>query len=68
MKLLNIRKGNSLSLGVKTKDGIIDIVEVSSKFNKDLPIKAEDLIISGENGVRELQQVIKTINLDNYNF
>ncbi len=68
MKLLNIKKGNGTSIGVKTSEGIIDIAEVSFQFSKDLPVKMEDLIQSGENGLKEIYKIIHVINPENYHY
>lgn len=58
MKLLNYKEGNQICLAIKNERGII-IPLKNSGTNNSVPTTLEQVIASGENGLRALEQLAK---------
>ena len=59
MKLLNLRQGNEVHLGIETEQGIIDVVEASVIRGIALPSTVEQVIAAGEQALLQLSELIE---------
>lgn len=59
MKLVNIKVGEQLRLGVKTDEGIIDIEKAASEHTLEVPKTMEQVIEGGEKSLLQLVELMK---------
>lgn len=64
MKLLNIVKDEKAKLAIQTEHGIIDVSEANSQYNLSFPTSFQELIVKGEKGIEELEDLIRLIKED----
>lgn len=64
MKLLNFVKDDHIKLAIKIEQGIIDVSEANKKYVLSFPENFQDLIIKGDEGTQQLEDLIKLINED----
>lgn len=58
MKLVSFRTSGSLKLGIKTKEGVIDVSSTAEKAGISAPKTIEEVIMKGPAGLSQLQQVL----------
>ena len=59
MKLVNIKVGEEIHLGIKMNKGIIDISLLSNKHGYDLPCTMEEVIKNKKQAVAEIEEMLK---------
>lgn len=63
MKLLTINDKGMFTLGVKTDEGIVHVAKLAAKFpEKAIHTTMEEVIASGESGVRSLKEALTLIS------
>ncbi|WCK54573.1 fumarylacetoacetate hydrolase family protein [Aneurinibacillus sp. Ricciae_BoGa-3] len=58
MKLLHIKKGDQLTLGVLRENGVIDIQKAASEWDQVFPSTIDDLIESGKEGIENFERAV----------
>lgn len=64
MKLLNIVKDKQIKLAIQIERGIIDVSDANSRYNLSLPVSFKELMLKGEKGIEELEDLIRLIDED----
>ncbi|NLL18786.1 MAG: fumarylacetoacetate hydrolase family protein [Clostridia bacterium] len=59
MKLVNFMLEGKVRLGIKTDQGIINVKTVAAPYSGDVPITIEEVIARGEQGIRQLEGLMK---------
>lgn len=57
MKLINFKKNNEITIGVKTEKGILDLQEAGKQLNETVPSSMEQLI--AENDIARISSIVK---------
>lgn len=57
MKLTQLRKGNEITLGILTDEGIIDVSEEAERKGVNAPSSMMEVIKEGEDGLKVLEQI-----------
>ncbi len=66
MKLLQFRKGNKIRLGVLTEAEVMDVEKAGLMLGSKLPATMEELINSGESGLKALKSLLDKIQKEDY--
>jgi len=68
VKLLTFYRNDEPTLGIKTKIGIIDIAQAATNINKrHIPTDITDLITLGDSGLKQIDELIKTLGEEQLN-
>ena len=59
MKLIQFKVGESIRLGIKTENGIIDVEQAATSLSIELPTKMEQVIAGGEEVLKQLAELTK---------
>jgi 2-keto-4-pentenoate hydratase/2-oxohepta-3-ene-1,7-dioic acid hydratase in catechol pathway len=59
MKLINFKIENKIHLGIKSDQGIIDVVQAANNYSLQTPTTMEEVISRGEEGLRQLAELSK---------
>ena len=59
MKFIQFKVGESIRLGIKTENGIIDVEQTATSLSLELPTKMEQVIAGGEEVLKQLAELTK---------
>ena len=59
MKFIQFKVGESIRLGIKTENGIIDVEQTATSLSFELPTKMEQVIAGGEEVLKQLAELTK---------
>jgi len=59
MKLVNLKLGKEIKLGIKTEQVIIDVEQAANQYSIKVPKTMDEVISSGEKGLLELAELTK---------
>ena len=59
MKFIQFKVGESIRLGIKTENGIIDVEQSATSLSLELPTKMEQVIAGGEEVLKQLAELTK---------
>ena len=59
MKLIQFKVGESIRLGIKIENGIIDVEQSATSLSLELPTKMEQVIAGGEEVLKQLAELTK---------
>ena len=60
LKFVNFQLNNQLRLGVKVKNGIMDIAQVSDAYSLEVPNTIEQIIVAGKSVIEKLQKYVES--------
>lgn len=59
MKFVNFKVGEEIRLGIKTEQGIIDVLETANQYSLEVPLTIEQVMSNAEQSLRQLGQLVK---------
>lgn len=59
MKLVNFKLGDQIRLGIKKKEGIIDVEKAAAAYSLEVPKTIEEIITGGEKAIEQLNVLLK---------
>ncbi|WP_394235267.1 fumarylacetoacetate hydrolase family protein [Niallia oryzisoli] len=59
MRFINYKNGDSIRLGIKTDQGIIDVEQAAKTYALDMPTKIEDVIAGGDTAIMQLSSLLE---------
>ena len=60
LKFVNFQLNNQIRLGVKVKNGIMDIAQVSDAYSLEVPNTIEQIIVAGKSVIEKLQKYVES--------
>ena len=60
LKFVNFQLNNQIRLGVKVKNGIMDIAQVSDAYSLEVPNTIEQIIAAGKSVIEKLQKYVES--------
>ena len=60
LKFVNFQLNNQIRLGVKVKNGIMDIAQVSDAYSLGVPKTIEQIIVAGKSVIEKLQKYVES--------
>ncbi len=59
MKFIQFKVGESIRLGIKTENGVIDVEQTANSLSLELPMNMEQVIAGGEEVLKQLAELTK---------
>ncbi len=59
MKFVNFKVGEEIRLGIKTEQGIIDVLETANQYSLQVPLTIEQVMVNAEQSLRQLGELVQ---------